>query len=341
MVICGAMSESLPPSVRLNEMIMAQVVSRLVHLAATLKLPDHVADGPRSAAELASVTATHPRSLHRVLRTLASLGLFTEDAEHRFGLTPLGAALKSGEPSRATALILGGELLTRSFDELLYSVQTGQPGFDKAFAVPLFDWLANHPAEASLFSETMVGFHGTEPAAIAAAYDFSGFGTVVDVGGATGNLLATILASHPGPRGILYDLPHVVTEAPRLLRDRGVADRIDIDAGSFLERVPSGGDTYILSHIIHDWDEETCLTILGHCRAGINSNGRLLIVEMVLPAGDMPHPGKMLDMVMLTVPGGQERTEAEYAALLDAAGFRLARVVPTASPVSVVEAFPR
>jgi hypothetical protein len=321
-------------------MVMAQVVSRLVHLAATLKLADHLADGPRSADDLASVTGTHSPSLHRVMRTMASLGLFTEDAEHRFGLTPLGAALRSGEPSRATALILGGELLTRSFDNMLYSVQTGQPGFDKAFGVPLFDWLATHPAEASLFSETMVGFHATEPAAVAAAYDFSGFKTVVDVGGATGNMLATVLASHAGPRGLLYDLPHVVAEAPAFLRQRSVADRIDVEGGSFFERVPFGGDAYILSHIIHDWDEGKCLTILGHVRRGITSDGRLLIVEMVLPAGDTPHPGKMLDMVMLTCPGGQERTEAEYATLLGKAGFRLTRVVPTASPVSVVESAP-
>jgi hypothetical protein len=334
------MPEPLPPSVVLTEMMMAQVVSRLVHVAATLKLADHLSEGARSADELASVTATHPRSLHRVMRTLASLGLFTEDAEHRFSLTPLGAALKSGEPSRATALIIGGEPLTRSLDNMLYSVQTGQPGFDKAFGVPLFDWLAAHPVEASLFSETMVGFHGTEPAAVAAAYDFSGFRTVVDVGGATGNMLATILARHPGPRGILFDLPHVVADAPAFLGQRGVADRIDIEPGSFFERVPSGGDAYILSHVIHDWDEEKCLRILGHCRRAIKSDGRLLLVEMVLPAGDAPHPGKMLDMVMLTCPGGQERTEGEYAELLGRAGFRLARVVPTASPVSVVESVP-
>ena len=335
------MSEPMPPSVQLNEMIMAQVVSRLVHLAATLKLADHLADGPRSAEELAGATAMHPRSLHRVMRTMASLGLFTEDAQHRFSLQPLGAALKSSEPSYATALILGGEIMTRSLDNLLYAVQTGEPGFDKSFEEPLFNWLASRPAEAALFSRTMVGFHGAEPAAVAAAYDFSGLGTIVDVGGATGNLLATILASHAGPRGILFDLPHVVAGAPALLRQRGVEHRVTIDGGSFFERVPAGGDAYILSHVIHDWDEEKCLSILGHCRRAMRGDGRVLLVEMVLPAGDVPHPGKMLDMVMLTIPGGQERTEAEYGTLFEKAGLRLARVVPTASPVSVVEAVPR
>ena len=169
-----------------------------------------------TAEELAQSTATHAASLYRIMRTLASLGLFTEDATHRFSLTPLGEALKTGAPgsARATVLTLAGDWFTRGLDHLLYSVQTGKTGFEKVFGVHVFDWLANHPEEASLFSETMVGFHGAEPAAVAAAYDFSGFGTIVDVGGATGNLLTTILGKYPGPRDILFDIPHVVREAP-------------------------------------------------------------------------------------------------------------------------------
>ena len=206
--------------------------------------------------------------------------------------------------------------------------------------MPLFEYLRQHPAEASHFSEAMVGFHGDEPPAVAQAYDFSRFKNVVDVGGATGNLLAAIMSSHAGPRGVLFDRAHVVIDAPALLKARGVEDRVTIEAGDFFERVPTGGDAYLLSHVIHDWKEDRCLTILGHCRKAIKPDGRLLIVEMVLPAGDTPHPGKVLDMVMLVFPGGQERTEAEYASLLGKAGFRLSRVVPTASAVSVVEAVP-
>jgi hypothetical protein len=204
----------------------------------------------------------------------------------------------------------------------------------------VFEYLSQHPEEASYFSEAMIGFHGAEPPAVAAAYDFSGFKTVVDVGGATGNMLAAILSSHAGPRGILFDRPHVVGDAPVLLKARGVEARVTIAAGDFFGTVPAEGDAYLLSHIIHDWNEDQCLTILGHCRKAITPDGRLLIVEMVLPAGDTPHPGKILDMVMLVMPGGQERTEAEYASLLGKAGFRLNRVVPTASAVSVVEAVP-
>jgi hypothetical protein len=227
-----------------------------------------------------------------------------------------------------------------AFEQFLHSLQTGATGFEKAMGMPVFDYLGRHPDEAALFSETMVGFHGAEPAAVAAAYDFSAFDTVVDVGGATGNMLAAILGRHARPRGILFDLPHVVAAAPALLEAHGVGSRVTIESGSFFDGLPAGGDAYVLSHVIHDWSEAQCLTILGHCRAAMKPNGRLLIVEMVLPEGDTPHPGKMLDMVMLVVPGGQERTAAEYAPLLQKAGFRVERVVPTASAVSVVDAVP-
>jgi SAM-dependent methyltransferase len=276
------------------------------------------------------------------MRTLAGLGILTERDAQRFALTPLGEALKTGAAgsARATLIAFGGQWFSRGWDEIVYSLETGKTGFEKAFGMPVFEYLAQHPEEASYFSEAMVGFHGAEPPAVAAAYDFSGFTIVVDVGGATGNMLAAILASHAGPRGVLFDRAHVVRDAPALLKARGVEERVKIEAGDFFQTVPAGGDAYLLSHIIHDWNEDQCLTILGHCRKVIRPDGRLLIVEMVLPGGDTPHPGKILDMVMLVVPGGQERTAAEYGSLLGNAGFRLSRVVPTASAVSVVEAVP-
>lgn len=337
----AARTEALPPEAQIVEVLMSQLASRLVYLTATLKLADHLAEGRRTAEELAALTGTHAPALYRILRTLASLGFFTEDADHRFALQPLGAVLKSGTPSHATALVLGGDLVTRSLDNLLYSAQTGKTGFGRSFGVPLFDWLGANPTQASLFNDTMVGFHGMEPPAVAAAYDFSVFQTVADIGGSTGNLLAAILSRHPGPRGILFDLPHVVRDAPALLNERGLADRVRIEAGSFFEGVPAGADAYVFSHVIHDWNREQCLTILGHCRRAVAPGGRVLLVEMVLPEGDAPHPGKLLDMVMLTVPGGEERTPSEYSALLDQAGFRMTRVVPTASLASIVEAVPR
>ena len=216
-------------------------------------------------------------------------------------------------------------------------MQTGKSGFEKALGVPIFDYLGRNPEDASLFSETMIGFHGAEPPAVAAAYDFSDVGTLVDVGGASGHLLTTILQRYPKTRGILFDLPQVVRDAPALIGARGLTDRVDIQSGSFFETVPAGADAYLLSHIIHDWREDLCLTILGHCRRAMNPGGRVLITEMVLPPADTPHPGKMLDVMMLVGPGGQERTAQEYDALLDKAGFRLNRIVPTESAVSVVK----
>jgi|SRR5581483_11595807 len=330
-----------PPEGRLIEMLMGQVVSRLVHLAAVLNLPDHLAEGPKTAEELAQLTATHPPTLYRVLRTLASLGLFTEDDARRFSLLPFGETLRAGSPGRAAALIIGGDSILHSIQHALYSVQTGKTGFEKAMGLPLFDWLSKHPAEASMFGQTMVEFHGQEPPAVAAAYDFSGFQTIADIGGATGNMLAAVLNRYPKTRGILFDLPHAAAQARTILGQSALADRIRIESGSFFESVPAGADAYILSHVIHDWNENQCVTILGNVRRVMNPKGKLLIIEMVLPSGDTPHFGKLLDMMMLFVPGGRERTEAEYDELLVKAGFRLTRVVPTASLVSVVEAVQR
>src|SRR5689334_5624039 len=177
------MHDAPPPEAQIAGMLLSQVVPRLIHLMATLKLADHLASGSRSADELAPLTGTHAPTLHRVMRTLASLGLLMEDASHRFALQPLGATLKSGTPSHAAALIIGGELCTRSMDDFMFAAQTGKTGFERAFGTPLFDWLGAHPEQALLFNQTMVGFHGAEPPAVAAAYDFSTFATVADIGG--------------------------------------------------------------------------------------------------------------------------------------------------------------
>jgi len=333
-------SQSAPAHVQLIQMGRAHVTSRTVYAAAKLGLADHLASSPKSATELACEMHVHARSLHRLMRTLASLGVLTEQPEQRFALTALGEALKTGAPGSArSAVIFSGNPSGQSgWDNLVYAVQTGKTGFEKAHGMAFFDYLAQHHDEASLFSEMMVGMHSEEPPAVSAAYDFSAFKTIVDVGGASGNVLATILADHAGPRGILFDRPHVLRDAPALLKAKGVSDRVTIEPGDFFLRVPTGADAYILSHIIHDWDEDRCLAILGHIRKAIEPTGRLLIIEMVLAAGDAPHPGKMLDMAMLVQTGGEERSEAEYAILLAKAGFRLTRAVSTSSAATVVEA---
>jgi hypothetical protein len=336
----NAGTEAPPPHAQLIQMATAQWVSRILYVAAKLGLADLLAAGPKGAEELAGPTKTHAPSLYRILRALGLLGVLTEDDKRRFSLTALGEALRTGAPgaARATVLTLASPWMSQGFDHLLYSVETGKSGLEKALGMPIFDWLAKNPEAASLFSETMVGFHGAEPDAVASAYDFSGLATIVDVGGATGNLLAAVLKKNAAARGVLFDLPHVVRDAPAFLKSRGVESRVTIDPGSFFERAPGGGDAYLLSHIIHDWSEEQCLTILRNCKNAMKPGGRVLIVEMVIPPGNVPHPGKMLDVMMLVGPGGQERTESEYRDLLGKAGFRLSRVVPTASAVSVVEA---
>ncbi len=333
-------ADSLPPHVQLIQMGRAYIVSRTVYAAAKLGLADQLAFGPKSAGELARTLDLHAPSLHRLMRTLASLGILTEQAEQRFALTSLGEALKTGAPgsARASVIISGRPASQCGWDNLVYSVQTGKPGFEKAHGVAFFEYLAQHPEDASLFSEMMVGLHSQEPPAVADAYDFSVFGTIVDVGGATGNMLAAVLARHAGPRGILFDRPHVVKDAPALLDAKGVRDRVTIEPGDFFTSIPGNADAYVLSHIIHDWSEDQCLTILGHVRKAMTRASRLLIVETVLPPGDAPHPGKILDMVMLVQLGGQERSESEYASLLGKAGLRLMRIVPTSSAASIVEA---
>jgi hypothetical protein len=306
-----------------------------------LDLADHIAEQAKDAATLADLTRTHAPSLYRLMRTLASLGILTEDEEHRFALTPLGEALKTGAPgsARSAVLTLAGDLWWRSWGELVHCIKTGETGVQKACGMTGWEWLNDHPQERTWFEETMVGFHGNEPHAVAAVYDFSASRTIVDVGGGIGHLLATILTRYRDARGILLELPDVEGDAIKHITSRGLSERIAFQGGDFFKHVPAGGDSYLLSHVIHDWSDDKCLAILGNCRSAMKSGGRLLIIEMVLPPGDTPHLGKLADMEMLVMSGGQERTENEFAELLHSAGFSLERVIPTDSLSSIIEAF--
>ena len=338
------MAEAMDPAAaagRLMEMAIAHWQAELLLQAAEMSLADKFADGaPRSSAELAAEYGMRPREFYRFLRTLAGLGLLASAGGDSFRLTGLGAALKTGAPgaARSAFIALVGDMVKPAWKDFDHGLVTGDTGFEKAHGMSLFEYLQANPGMATFFSETMVGFHGREPPAVAEAYDFSGIGSLVDVGGASGNMLGHLLSRHPGVKGVLYDLPHVVVDAPPLLESFGVADRVTIEGGSFFESVPKGHDAYLLSHVLHDWDDGENATILKNVREAMKPDGKLLIVEMVLPEGDEPHMGKMLDMMMLLVPGGEERTVAEYAELLEPNGFRVTRAVPTASAVSVVEA---
>jgi SAM-dependent methyltransferase len=237
-------------------------------------------------------------------------------------------------------LALAGQWWWSAWSEVLHSVRTGETGLEKALGVSEYEFLEQHPDEASHFNAAMIGYHGDEPAAIVDAYDFSRAQRVVDVGGGSGNLLRTILTANPTVQGILFERPQVVPDAERNLAADGVADRCEIVGGDFLEAVPGGGDVYIVSHCIHNWDEEHCLRILENCRRAMGPGGCLLIIEAVVSPGDEPDPAKILDLAMLVVPGGEERSKEEYGGLLEKAGFRLTRVVQSRTSAGIIEAVP-
>jgi O-methyltransferase len=329
---------ALPANVRVFEMAVAAVASRALWAAAEAGVADHLDGEPRAVAALAGATGTHAEALYRVLRLLASHGVFEEHHGRRFSHTEMSRVLRSDHPARTRAAVrmFGMPAMHQAFGALDRSLGTGGIAWDAAHGAPVFDWLRSRPAEASLFNDAMIGIHGGEQPATADAYPFAG--TVIDVGGGSGNMIVSVLKRHPAARGVVFDMPHVVAEAARRLEAEGLQDRGRVVPGSFFDGVPAGGDAYILSHIIHDWDEPKALQILEHCRAAKSPGGKVLIVEMVVPPPNVPHPAKMLDVTMLAITGGQERTEDEYGDLLAKAGLRLTRVIPTMSPVSIVEA---
>lgn len=315
--------------------------TQAIYVAAKLAVADLLADGPKSPDELAAATGSHPRALYRLLRALASLGIFAEDAAGRFALTPMADCLRSDVPGSVRALcIMRGEWQYAAWGQLLHNVQIGECAFEKVFGEPLFDHLAAHPEKGTLFDAAMTGVHGRETQAMLDTYDFAGIGVLADIGGGNGEVIASVLAKHPTVRGVLFDRPAVVERAKGNLSAAGVADRCEVVAGDFLAAVPGGADAYLLRHIIHDWDDEKSVAILRNCRAAMSERCKLLIVEGIVPPGNEPSVSKFFDLSMMVLPGGMERTEGEYRRLLAAGGFSLARVVPTATWVSVIEATP-
>ena len=330
-----------PPPATLLQMMTGYWVSQALHVAAKLGIADLLADGPVDCEDLAAATDTHAPSLQRVLRALASVGVFTEVSPGSFALTPLAELLRTETPGSMRALaIMYAEEQYRAWGELLHSVRTGEMAFDHQFGMGYFEYLAQHPEADRVFNEAMTGWTHQLVGAVVDTYDFSPFKTIVDVGGGYGALLAAILRSNPGARGVLFEQPHVVASAEEQLVAAGVADRCTFVGGDFFAAVPTGGDAYVLSQILHDWDDERCVAILGQCRRVMPDHGKLLVVELVLPEGDEPFLGKWLDLHMLVLLGSRERTAAEYDTLFRAAGFKLARVVPTPPGPSVVEAVP-
>jgi hypothetical protein len=331
----------IPPGAQLFEMMGGLNLAWMLYVVAERGIADLLADGPQTSIELSQAAGVHEPSLYRLLRSLSSFGVFTEESPRRFALNPLGSALKTGDPSGARDMVMNTPWFTRAVAEFPRVVASGENGMQLAFGMQIFEFLAQHPQESAAFNRAMLATGAAEPAAVADAYDFSGVRRLVDVGGGIGTLLATVLGRYPLTQGVLFDRPDVIDDARPTLAEHGIAERCEVVGGDFFVALPENGDAYLMSHILHDWDDDRCVTILRACRRAMDPDGRLLLVEMVLPPGDTPHPGQMLDMWMLILnAGGMERTEEQYAELLHRGGFRLTRVVPTQAAVSVIEAVP-
>jgi hypothetical protein len=328
------------PPLELIDLVAQFVVARAVGVCAKLRIADHLGDGAATADELAGLCGAHPRALYRMLRLLAAAGLFTTDGDSRFRLTPLGACLRADHPVPLGSFfrMIDGPI-GRVALELGHTVRTGEPADRLVLGAEAFEYLAKHPEESADFDEAMTDLRKQFTGPLLMAYDYSGFSTIVDVAGGQGFFLRCLLEGNPGMTGVLFDQPHVIETGRAAMAEAGLAGRCDVVGGDFFESVPPGADGYILSWIIHDWDDERALAILRSVRRAIAADGRLLLFESVVPEGDEPGFAKVLDAFIMAI-GGVERTEAEYAALLAAAGFRLERVVPTLCPQWILEAVP-
>jgi hypothetical protein len=325
-------------------MLTGFFLARSIFLAAELSLADQLKDGPLSIADLAARTQSNPDALYRMLRALAAAGVFEERPGRSFANSELSTFLRSDVDGslHAVARWLGDGSGWAAWGRLDHSVRTGAPAFDAAFGCDFFSYMQRQPRTLDVFQAAMTSYSALTGGAVAQAYDFSTIGTLLDVGGGHGALLGFILDRWAEPSAILYDRPEVIARAQFSRPDGPHASRVRLEAGDFFERVPEGADAIIMKHILHDWSDERCSVVLGNCRRSLPRGGRLLVIESVLT--DQPESAfaKFLDLEMLVVtPGGRERTQAELEALLARSGFELQRVVPTRSPVSVVEALAR
>jgi hypothetical protein len=323
------------------QLMTGHIVASAVNIAARLGLPDRLAAGPRTADDLARETGVHGEALYRLMRALASVGMFEEQSDHTFALTPVGAALCEG-PVRRMALWIAGEFNFRVYANAMHSVQTSESAVMKTAGVDgPFAAFARDPELSQVFNDAMTGFSAFVVPAVLEAYDFTGIGTLVDVAGGHGALLSEILKKYPEMRGVVMDLDHVVAGATPYIASQGLADRATAVAGDFFKAVPPGGDAYIMKHIIHDWYDDKAAVILSNIRKVLPKDGRVILVESVIPAGNEPGMGKVMDLEMLVMAGGKERSEQEFRSLFERSGLTLTRIVPTKAPLSVVEARPR
>jgi O-methyltransferase/methyltransferase family protein len=342
------MSESAAPPPSIMPLVTAFMPARLVFLAAELGIADLIAGGTTSAEGLAQRTGTHAPTLRRMLRALCAYGVFEEKIPGEFGLAPMGAQLRSDVPGslRNFARFFPDHRAWKCLEEIEHTVRTGETGMSRAFGMNSFEWLAEHPKEATIFNGAMADVTHLVARGATATYDFSASRLIMDVGGGNGTFLAAILRSAPAAAGILFDLPAGLTEADATLRHAGVANRCKVIPGDFFQSVPAGADLIVLKSVIHDWDDERAATILTRCRVAASTETRLVLVERVMPecmtASAAHQRAASLDMRMLTITGGIERTEKEYRALLERAGFGWRRTIALGPPSdqAIIEAGP-
>jgi hypothetical protein len=317
-------------------------ISRSVYVIGKLGIPDLLQTGPKTAEELAAATKTDAPSLFRILRALVSVGVLSSAEGGRFAQTPLSETLVTDAPGslRWFAISELGQEHYPAWGNLMHSVKTGEIAFDNFFGVDIWKYFQQNPEDAAVFNNSMSNVTAAVNDAITSLYDFSQFGKIVDVGGGHGGLITAILQKNPEVKGILFDAPQVIEGAQSKIEAAGLADRVETIAGDFFKSVPEGGDAYIMKWIIHDWDDEKSNTILRNCRNQMKANGKLILVDCVVPETDEPHFSKFIDLNMLVMTGGKERTEREFAQLLADAGLKLVRVIPTDQPFGIIEAEP-
>src|SRR5689334_9602990 len=333
-------TEATSPSAFLTQIMLGSLATQAVYVAATLGIADLLVDGPKSVEELARARNAHAPSLYRILRALASMGIFAEQEDRVFALTPTAQPLRSDVPNslRDAVLFWGADWHWKVWGNTLYSVRTGESAWPQVHGEDVFSYFENKPEAGRIFNRAMSSLSGLATEAVRDAYDFTCIETLVDIAGGEGRLLTGILSAYPKLRGVLFDLPYVIDDAREQVAETSVNDRIEFVSGDFFTSVPAGADAYILKSIIHDWDDERALTILKNVRHAMKPRGRVLLVEAIIAAGNNQDFGKLIDLAMLVSPGGKERTAAEYRELLTRAGLKLNRIVPTKSPFSVIEA---
>ena len=334
----------LPPQLYLFELSTALWTAQCLHAIARIGVAEHLSGGAATAEQLAARSDLHAPSLYRVLRMLCGYGIFCEDEQRRFRLSRIGEKLLHGVPGSARAMLVynGRRWQTEPYAEIEYTLRTGRPSFEHVLGSPFFDYASAHPDVASDFDRAMTSVAQLHTSAVLGAYDFRSIGVLADVGGGNGLLLSAILAGNPRLQGILFDVPRVVDQAVPQLEAAGVEKRCVVRAGDFFQSVPAGADAYMMSHILHDWDDDRCLAILRTCRSNMARDARLLVIDVIIaPCDNRFDQGKLTDMQMLFVLTGRERTEPEFRDLLSSAGFVVRRVIRTAAPECIIEAVPR